>query len=115
MPVADIVGGAVIGAAGVVQGDADAGKAPGLIDANVGDDVGHAEAVAGILGEGGIASTTPLAAKKFGTMASATSARWRPPGSSSDSVAVKPLPNSDSIGPQLLSIDVGVAVDPHVL
>ena len=36
---------------------ADAGEAPGLIDAQVGDDVGHAEAVERrrLIGEGGIA------------------------------------------------------------
>ena len=38
--------GVVVGAAGVMQSSADAGEAPGLIDAQVGDDVRHPEAEA---------------------------------------------------------------------
>src|SRR6185436_12121870 len=46
MAIVDHVGRRVIGAAGVMQRAADAGEAPGLINAQVGDDVRHAEAEA---------------------------------------------------------------------
>ena len=57
MAVGNVVGRAVVGAAGIVKCAADAGKAPVLIDAQVGDDVGHPEAVerCRLIGEGGVA------------------------------------------------------------
>ena len=57
MAVGDVIRRAVVSAAGVVQRAADTRKAPGLLDAQVRDDVGEAEAVerGGLVGEGGIA------------------------------------------------------------
>ena len=43
MAVVNVVG-TVVGAAGVMQSSTDAGEAPGLVNAQVGDDVRHAEA-----------------------------------------------------------------------
>ena len=44
MAVVDHVRRRIVGAAGIVQSGADAGKAPGLINAQVGDDVRDPEA-----------------------------------------------------------------------
>ena len=57
MAVGDVVRCAVVGAAGVVKRAADAREAPGLIDAQVGDDIGQAEAVERrvLIGERGVA------------------------------------------------------------
>ena len=54
MPVHRAVGSTVIGAAGVVQRNADAGIAPGLIDAQVGDDVGHPETEVAVIDRKGV-------------------------------------------------------------
>jgi hypothetical protein len=82
----------------VLDGGADAGEAPGLIDPPVDDDVGHAEAEAvarragAVDGEGVVRLMTPFWAQKLVMLASIVPP-LRLTGSSSESEPEKPLPN----------------------
>ena len=85
----------VVGAAGVVKCAADAGEAPGLVDAQVGDHVGQRKPLPAALTARAVSPTTAaLTPKEAALAASTTAARLWPSGLSAERVAEKPLPNS---------------------